>query len=50
LKHLLYRVDPLDPPTFATVLLVLLSVGLLAAYLPARRAARVSPTAALRYE
>lgn len=47
---LLYGVDPLDLLTFASVIVVLVGVSLLAAYLPARRAARVDPNTALRHE
>ena len=39
-----------DPWTFAAVAMVVMAVGLLASYLPARRAARVDPIIALRYE
>jgi len=39
-----------DPLTFAAVTAVLLAAGLLASYLPARRAARVDPMIALRAE
>jgi putative ABC transport system permease protein len=48
LSGLLYEVNPLDIPTFAAVVLLLLATALAAGAVPARRAARASPLDALR--
>jgi ABC-type lipoprotein release transport system permease subunit len=49
-QTLLFGVEPTDLATYASVAIGLLFVALLASYLPARRASRVDPVRALRYE
>jgi putative ABC transport system permease protein len=50
LTSLLFSVKPNDPTTFCIAAVSLLVIGLIASYIPARRAAQVDPMVALRHE
>ena len=50
MTSLLFGVTPIDAAAFATVSILLLTVALVACYIPARRAMKVNPLIALRYE
>jgi putative ABC transport system permease protein len=50
IRSLLFGVEPSDAVTYGAVALGLLGTALLASYLPARRASRIDPVRALRYE
>jgi putative ABC transport system permease protein len=50
IKSILFAIEPLDVPTFAATVLALFGLTLLASWIPARRATRIDPTVALRYD
>jgi ABC-type antimicrobial peptide transport system permease subunit len=50
IESLIFGLSPHDPLTVALSIVILLAIGLLAGYLPARRASRIDPIVALRAE
>jgi len=50
LESMMYGVSPRDPIVFVLVGLVMIAVSLIACYVPARRAMKIDPIVALRYE
>jgi ABC-type antimicrobial peptide transport system permease subunit len=48
MRSLLFGVRPVDPPSLAAAVVLVLSAGVIAALLPARRASGISPTMAIR--
>jgi len=50
MRNLLFQITPADPATYSEVIVILVTVALLACYLPARGAMRIDPLAALRHE
>jgi putative ABC transport system permease protein len=50
MKEMLFEISPTDPPTFIVITFLLAGVALLACWIPARRATKVDPLAALRNE
>jgi len=50
LSHFLFGVSPADPVTIISVLVIVSAAALAACYIPARRAVRIDPMTALKYE
>jgi putative ABC transport system permease protein len=50
MRSILYGVEPGDPATVAAICVVIGTVALVASWIPARRAARVDPLVAIRYD